>query len=113
MWRSVVLVLIDVLGEHIASLADFSTLKTDAICSPETSINTRTTRRHTPENGILHSHRRENLKSYTPSYNFKFYQLEILYLRNPPACGYFNRPIQLSDLKGGKKRQSLFCGPVI
>jgi hypothetical protein len=25
----------------------------------------RTTRRHTPENGILHSHSRENLESYT------------------------------------------------
>jgi hypothetical protein len=28
------------------------------------SVHTRTTRRHIPENGILHSHRRENLKSY-------------------------------------------------
>jgi hypothetical protein len=26
---------------------------------------TTSTRRHTPEDGILHSHRRENLKSYT------------------------------------------------
>jgi hypothetical protein len=29
-----------------------------------TSIHTRTTRRHIPEDGILHSHRCENLKSY-------------------------------------------------
>jgi hypothetical protein len=28
------------------------------------SIHTRSTQRHIPENGILHSHRRENLKSY-------------------------------------------------
>jgi hypothetical protein len=33
--------------------------------SSETSIHTRSTRRHIPEDGILHSHRRENLKSYT------------------------------------------------
>jgi hypothetical protein len=28
------------------------------------SVHTRSTRRHIPEDGILHSHRRENLKSY-------------------------------------------------
>jgi hypothetical protein len=32
--------------------------------SVETSVLTRTTRRNIPEEGILHSHRRENLKSY-------------------------------------------------
>jgi hypothetical protein len=36
------------------------TLMMEEILSSETSILTRTTRR----NGILHSHRRENLKSY-------------------------------------------------
>jgi hypothetical protein len=48
-----------------SSLADFSTLKMEAIQSSETSVqSTTSTRRHTPEDGILHSHRRENLKSY-------------------------------------------------
>jgi hypothetical protein len=48
-----------------SSLADFSTLKMEAIRSSETSVQLTTyTRRHTPEDGILHSHRRENLKSY-------------------------------------------------
>jgi hypothetical protein len=48
-----------------SSLADFSTLKMEAIRSSETSFqSTASTRRHTPEDGILHSHRRENLKSY-------------------------------------------------
>jgi hypothetical protein len=47
-----------------SSLADFCTLKMEAIRSSETSVDTRSTRRHIPENGILHSHRRENLKSY-------------------------------------------------
>jgi hypothetical protein len=36
-----------------SSLADFSTLKMEAIRSPETSIYTRYTRRHILEDGIL------------------------------------------------------------
>jgi hypothetical protein len=32
--------------------------------SSETSVLTRATRRNNPEDTILHSHRRENLKSY-------------------------------------------------
>jgi hypothetical protein len=47
-----------------SSLADFSTLKMEAIRSSETSVHTRSTRRYIPENGILHSHRCQNLKSY-------------------------------------------------
>jgi hypothetical protein len=35
----------------------------------ETSVRTRATRRNIPEDGILHSHRRENLKSYISSPN--------------------------------------------
>jgi hypothetical protein len=38
-----------------SSLADFSTLKMEAIRSSETSVHTRSTRRHIPEDGILHS----------------------------------------------------------
>jgi hypothetical protein len=36
----------------------------EAPSSSETSVLTRATRRNFPEEGILHSHRRENLKSY-------------------------------------------------
>jgi hypothetical protein len=46
------------------TLADLSTLKMEAISSSETSVHTRSTRRHIPEDGNLHNHRRENLKSY-------------------------------------------------
>jgi hypothetical protein len=35
-----------------------------ALISSETSVHTRATRRIIPEDGIIHSHRRENLKSY-------------------------------------------------
>jgi hypothetical protein len=47
-----------------SSLADFSTLKMEAIRSSETSVHTTSTWRHIPEDGILHSHRCENFKCY-------------------------------------------------
>jgi hypothetical protein len=40
------------------------TLMMNAIRPSETSVLTRTTRRHISEDGILHCHRRENLTSY-------------------------------------------------
>jgi hypothetical protein len=90
MWRPVDLVWTDVSEERIASIfrvekseseqvaadwaslqpsahagsshADFSTLKMEAIRPFETTGHTRSTRRHIPEDGILYSQRRENLR---------------------------------------------------
>jgi hypothetical protein len=42
----------------------FSNLKKEATLSSETPVVTRAARRHIPEDGIPHCHRRENLNFY-------------------------------------------------
>jgi hypothetical protein len=58
------------LRRNVPSSPILVTLKIEELNSPETSVLTRATRRNIPEDAILHSHCRENLKSYIVIWNF-------------------------------------------
>jgi hypothetical protein len=68
--------------------------------SSETSVLTRATRRNNPEETILHSHRRDNLKSYTSDSEFPavaqmFKQVTFEISHNKPEE---ERPSSLADI---------------
>jgi hypothetical protein len=54
-----------VIASVVPSSPILVTLTTAPLSTTKTSLPTRAPRRNTPEDTILHSHRRENLKSYT------------------------------------------------
>jgi hypothetical protein len=67
MLRLVALVTTDVSEEHsdsIIRLSKVGKFKMEELSYSDTSVSTTVTRRNTPEVAILHSHRRENLKTY-------------------------------------------------
>jgi hypothetical protein len=62
--RNLKSIILHLLARRFLAALIFSTLKMNAICSSETSVDTqRTTRRYIPEDSTLHNHRCENLKS--------------------------------------------------
>jgi hypothetical protein len=58
----------------------------EALSSSETSVLTRAKRRDISEDSILHSHRRENLKSY--SHNSLFFKELTTQIQIPVACAH-------------------------
>jgi hypothetical protein len=55
--------------------------------SSETSVLTRAKQRNNPEDTILHSHRRENLKSYIYAYCVRFEFYEEVVMKNGVLWG--------------------------
>jgi hypothetical protein len=84
------------------------TLVMKAIRSSLTSVLTRATRRNVPEDGIIHSLRRENLKSYMIKHCFIF-GLPWSYIRktnsNPVWWWIILPPRNRANLKGLQKLQ--------
>jgi hypothetical protein len=84
--------------------------------SSETSVLTRATRRNNPEDTILHSHRRENLKSYKlglHSFRKRRYYLDALFFvqvyRDLKSCTSLLENVSLRVPPSNLQGFSLFC----
>jgi hypothetical protein len=79
----------------------------EAIHSSETSVHTRSTRRHIPEDGILHSHSCETVKSYI-IYSAPWIHEHRLCL--PIICGAYSKNwIDTNERSADKRNMTAFC----
>jgi hypothetical protein len=77
----------------------------EAVSSSETSVFTRAIRRNIPEDSILHSHRREHLKSYTRILLWERLAVRQIFECAGAACT--QTPVDMQYISGAKRNTNV------